>query len=102
MKLNALRQLIREEMRTVIQEELKAILTEAVVIASTPEVKGTSIDVGGQGVVTNQPFKEVKSTHKPSFSQVMAEVKAPKSTGDPLLDSLIARYRIDPAAFSLL
>ena len=87
MKLDALRQLIREEMRTVIQEELKAILTEAVVIASTPEVKGTPIGVGGQGVVTNQPFKEVKSTHKPSFSQVMAEVKA-KSTGDPLLDLL--------------
>ena len=82
MKLDALRQLIREEMRTVIKEELKDILTEAVVIASSPEQKP-------QGVTQlNQPFKEVKSTAKPSFSQVMAERKAPVSTGNPLLDIL--------------
>ncbi len=82
MKLDALRQLIREEMRTVIKEELKDILTEAVVIASAPEQKT-------QGVTQlNQPFKEVKSTIKPSFSQVMAERKTPTSTGNPLLDIL--------------
>ena len=82
MKLDALRQLIREEMRTVIKEELKDILTEAVVIASSPEQKP-------QGVTQlNQPFKEVQSTAKPSFSQVMAERKAPVSTGNPLLDIL--------------
>lgn len=82
MKLDALRQLIREEMRTVIKEELKDILTEAVVIASSPEQKP-------QGVTQlNQPFKEVKSTAKPSFSQVMAEKKTPTSTGNPLLDIL--------------
>lgn len=82
MKLDALRQLIREEMRTVIKEELKDILTEAVVIASSPEQKP-------QGVTQlNQPFKEVKSTAKPSFSQVMAEKKTPVSTGNPLLDIL--------------
>lgn len=82
MKLDALRQLIREEMRTVIKEELKDILTEAVVIASSPEKKP-------QGATQlNQPFKEVKSTAKPSFSQVMAERKSPASTGNPLLDIL--------------
>lgn len=82
MKLDALRQLIREEMRTVIKEELKDILTEAVVIASSPEQKP-------QGVTQlNQPFKELKSTIKPSFSQVMAEGKSSISTGNPLLDIL--------------
>ena len=88
MKLDALRQLIREEMRTVIKEELKDILTEAVIIASSPEMKSTPIGVGGQGVLNNKPFKEVKSTHKPSFSKIMAEVKKPKSSGDPLIDLL--------------
>lgn len=37
MKLELLKKLIREEMRTVIKEELKDILTEAVTIASTPD-----------------------------------------------------------------
>ncbi len=87
MKLDALRQLIREEMRTVIKEELKDILTEAVIIASEP--KSTPVGVGGSGILNSiQPHVEIKSTHKPSFSQVMAEKKAPESTGNPLLDIL--------------
>tara|TARA_R110000782_G_scaffold146_2_gene383 strand:+ start:2369 stop:2836 length:468 start_codon:yes stop_codon:yes gene_type:complete len=39
MNLDALKKVIREELRTVMQDELKEILVEAVKIASTPEVK---------------------------------------------------------------
>lgn len=80
MKLDALRKLIREEMRTVIQEELKSILTEAVVIASAPETK-TQVQKINSHIKT-------ESFQKPRFSEIMAERKTPKSTGDPLLDLL--------------
>jgi hypothetical protein len=80
MKLDVLRKLIREEMRTVIQEELKSILTEAVVIASTPEIKTQ--------VQKFDSHKKTESTFKPKFSEVLGERKIPTSTGDPLLDLL--------------
>ena len=87
MKLDALRKLIREEMRTVIKEELKEILTEAVIIASEP--KSTPIGVGGKGVSNlTQPYVKTESTYKPRFSEIMAERKAPISTGNPILDLL--------------
>lgn len=87
MKLDALRKLIREEMRTVIKEELKEILTEAVIIASEP--KSTPIEVSGKGVPNlTQPHVKTESTHKPRFSEIMAERKAPISTGNPILDLL--------------
>jgi hypothetical protein len=79
MKLDALRKLIREEMRTVIQEELKGILTEAVVIASAPEQKTK---------FTSQPHVKTESTYKPRFSEILAEKKAPASTGNPIFDLL--------------
>ena len=80
MNLEALRKLIREEMRTVIQEELKSILTEAVVIASTPETKSQ--------VQNFKPHVKTESTYKPKFSEILAEKKAPVSTGNPMFDLL--------------
>ena len=80
MNLEALRKLIREEMRTVIQEELKGILTEAVVIASTPEIKSQ--------VQNFNPHVKTESTYKPKFSEILAEKKAPVSTGNPMFDLL--------------
>jgi hypothetical protein len=79
MNLEALRKLIREEMRTVIREELKGILTEAVVIASTPETKTQ---------VQTHPHVKTESTYKPKFSEILAEKKAPVSTGNPMFDLL--------------
>jgi hypothetical protein len=79
MNLEALRKLIREEMRTVIQEELKGILTEAVIIASTPETKSQ---------VQTHPHVKTESTYKPRFSEILAEKKAPVSTGNPIFDLL--------------
>ena len=79
MNLEALRKLIREEMRTVLQEELKSILTEAVVIASTPETKTQA---------QTHPHIKVESTYKPKFSEILAEKKAPVSTGHPVFDLL--------------
>ena len=80
MNLEALRKLIREEMRTVIQEELKGILTEAVVIASTPETKSQ--------VQNFNTHIKTESTYKPKFSEILAEKKAPVSTGNPMFDLL--------------
>ena len=80
MNLEALRKLIREEMRTVIQEELKSILTEAVVIASTPETKSQ--------VQNFNTHVKTESTYKPKFSEILAEKKAPVSTGNPMFDLL--------------
>jgi hypothetical protein len=80
MNLEALRKLIREEMRTVIQEELKGILTEAVVIASTPETKTQ--------VQNFKPHIKTESTYKPKFSEILSEKKNPISTGNPILDLL--------------
>jgi hypothetical protein len=79
MNLEALRKLIREEMRTVLQEELKSILTEAVIIASTPETKTQA---------PTHPHVKVESTYKPKFSEILAEKKAPVSTGNPMFDLL--------------
>ena len=80
MNLEALRKLIREEMRTVLQEELKSILTEAVVIASTPETKSQ--------VQNFNTHVKTESTYKPKFSEILAEKKAPVSTGNPMFDLL--------------
>jgi len=79
MNLDALKKLIREEMRTVIQEELKDILTEAVIIASTPQTTSQSI---------SNPLIKTESTSKPKFSEILAEKKAPVSTGNPIFDIL--------------
>jgi hypothetical protein len=79
MNLEALRKLIREEMRTVLQEELKSILTEAVIIASTPETKTQA---------QTHPHIKIESTYKPKFSEILAEKKAPVSTGNPVFDLL--------------
>lgn len=79
MNLEALRKLIREEMRIVIREELKGILTEAVVIASAPETKTQ---------IQTHPHVKTESTYKPKFSEILAEKKVSVSTGNPLFDLL--------------
>lgn len=79
MNLETLRKLIREEMRTVLQEELKSILTEAVIIASTPEIKSQA---------QTHPHVKTESTYKPKFSEIFSEKKTPVSTGNPLFDLL--------------
>ena len=40
MKLDSLRKIIREEVRSAVQDELKDILNEAVIFASKPEAGG--------------------------------------------------------------
>lgn len=80
MKLDVLRKLIREEIRTAIKEELKDILTEAVVIASTPETKTQ--------VQKFDSHKKIESIQKPKFSEIMSERNKITSTGDPLIDLL--------------
>lgn len=79
MKLDILRKLIREEVKTAIKEELKDILTEAIIIASKPEEKNQS---------TFQPHTKIESTHKPKLSEVTTKKIVPTSTGNPLLDIL--------------
>jgi hypothetical protein len=89
MKLDILRKLIREEMRTVIKEELKDILTEAVIIASEPKSPSTHPISERQGVSnTTQPYTQIKPNFKPRFSEIMAEQKPLTSTGNPILDLL--------------
>lgn len=80
MKLDAFRQIIREEVKKAIQEEMRDILLEAVKSASKP------------GLIENQstkPYSKVESTYKPPLSQIMAEERKPiPSTGNPMLDIL--------------
>jgi hypothetical protein len=80
MNLDALKKVIREEMRTVIQEELREILVDAVKIASTPEVnKGST-----QKSSYIQPTTDYKSQFVESHNQSLNS----QSTGNPLLDLL--------------
>lgn len=89
MKLDILRKLIREEMRTVIKEELKEILTEAVIIASEPKPSSIHSIPERQGISnTIQPYTQIKPNSKPRFSEIMAEQKPLISTGNPILDLL--------------
>ena len=78
MNLEALKKVIREEMRTVIQQELKEILIDAVKIASAPEVK--SFGTAGPTTISTEVLNySPKKEHLP-------ETKS--STGNPLLDLL--------------
>jgi hypothetical protein len=78
MKLDALRKLIREEMRTVIQEELKEILTDAVKIASTPEAKPLSS-------ISHTVNSHIKESSIPKPNTYKRDITF---TGNPLLDIL--------------
>jgi hypothetical protein len=80
MDLKKFRQIIREEVKKAIQEELKDILSEAVVIASKPEVSPKNESF--------KPHVKVESNYKPSFSQIMGKEVPLKSTGNPILDLL--------------
>jgi hypothetical protein len=80
MKLDAFRKVIREEVKKAIQEEMRDILLEAVKSASKPEL------IENQ---STKPYSKVESTHKPSFSEMIAEERKPiPSTGNPMLDIL--------------
>ena len=78
MNLEALKKVIREEMRTVIQEELKEILVDAVKIASTPEVK--SFGTAGPTAIPTDIFNVTPKRDS------LPETKS--LTGNPLLDLL--------------
>ena len=78
MNLEALKKVIREEMRTVIQEELKEILVDAVKIASAPEVK--SFGTAGPTII---PTRFLDNSPKKEY---VPETKS--LTGNPLLDLL--------------
>ena len=74
MKLNQLRKIIREEVRSAVKEELQDILNEAVKNASTPTVQKVA------------EHKQVDSTvPKPSPTNPVAEIK----TGTKSLDEML-------------
>ena len=77
MKLEALKKLIREEMRTVIKEELKDILTEAVIIASKP-------DESQIPTIQKLNTKSISET----INHVSLKETKSQSTGNPLMDLL--------------
>lgn len=83
MKLDAFRQIIREEVKKAIQEEMREVLLEAVKSASKPSVSS----IAPQTVT--KPYSKVESTYKPTFSDIIAEERKPiSSTGNPILDIL--------------
>lgn len=69
MKIDQLRKIIREEVRSAVKEELQDVLTEAVKIASTP--------------TKMQPAPQPGNT-----SWSAPKVKAPKISGDPIMEML--------------
>ena len=78
MNLDALKKVIREEMRTVLQDELKEILVEAVKIASAPEVK--PFGTAGPTIVPTETLNY--APRKNYLPETLS------STGNPLLDLL--------------
>lgn len=69
MKIDQLRKIIREEVRSAVKEELQDMLTEAVKIASTP--------------TKMQPAPQPGNT-----SWSAPKVKTPKISGDPIMEML--------------
>jgi hypothetical protein len=61
MKLDKLRQIIREEVRAAVKEELQEMLNEAVKVASTPEPKAKT---SGYKAVTQKDISRTWSTGK--------------------------------------
>jgi hypothetical protein len=81
MKLDAFRQIIREEVKKAIQEEMRDILLEAVKSASKPNLT--------EDKFVSKPYSKVESTYKKPFSDIIAEERKPTpSTGNPILDLL--------------
>lgn len=82
MKIDQLRQIIREEVRSAIQVELKDILTEAVKIASEPNTP------------INSPTLKTESMRQKSFSELVNEDRKPlqnpkfETKGNPVLEAL--------------
>jgi hypothetical protein len=96
MKVDMLRALIREEVRTAIKEELKDILTEAVKIASSPE-KETIQETMPVGV----PVKRTP-VDRAALAQQMGLTSPILNTGNPL-ESLLqeTRRNMDPNEFNM-
>ena len=82
MKINQLRQIIREEVRSAMQGELRDILTEAVKIASEPSTP------------TNSLTLKTESKKQKSFSELVNEDRKPpqnpkfETKGNPVLEAL--------------
>lgn len=69
MKLDELRKIIREEVRSAVKDEIQDMLTEAVKVASAPTKMQQA------STVANTPWSAPKA-------------KAPKITGDPIMEML--------------
>lgn len=83
MKLDQLRNIIREEVRAAVKEELQEVMTEAVRIASKPE---QTLYEGALGTPTTdvaKPVKEVSKTYnsKDPIMQMLEQTRA-NMTGD--------------------
>lgn len=83
MKLDQLRQIIREEVRAAVKEELQDMLNEAVKIASTPDTKPS---LGYTPVPKGQPKKW--STGRSATLEEMLAVTKQQMTGQDFNDVL--------------
>jgi hypothetical protein len=75
MKLDQLRKIIREEVRSAVKEELQDILNEAVKHASTPETKQTIPAPIIQQKQNNKPVSEIKTGMK-SLDEMLKQTQA--------------------------
>ena len=75
MKLDQLRKIIREEVRSAVKEELQDILNEAVKHASTPETKQSKPAPIIQQKQNNKPVSEIKTGTK-SLDEMLKQTQA--------------------------
>ena len=75
MKLDHLRKIIREEVRSAVKEELQDILNEAVKHASTPETKQNTPAPVVQQLKNNKPVSEIKTGTK-SLDEMLKQTQA--------------------------
>jgi hypothetical protein len=96
MKVDMLRALIREEVKTAIKEELKDILTEAVKIASSPEKETIQETMSVDVPVKRTPVDRA------ALAQQMGLTAPILNTGNPL-ESLLqeTRRNMDPNEFNM-
>lgn len=80
MKLDQLRKIIREEVRSAVKEELQEVMNEAVKAASTP----TLIDTSTKRVNIKEVTKKTapKSAGKTSIEQMLADTRANLTESD--------------------
>ena len=79
MKLDQLRKVIREEVKTAIKEELQEIMNEAVRAASEPEK---------QTFYEEAPYEGYKGPHTTNLASTRGTTKNLQESGDPIMDLL--------------